>query len=253
MTIRGGLIGATITAFLSWNTGKYNKIGIALRRFKFVRHFISLKKISGLPMMTQYDEPQLNSVASNFFCYSGEPGIGKSYHFQNLVSKESLIRPALYLSFKTVGKDTNFENDVAEQISFGEDGTMIIAEIIRAVKRIGRINRNPERFWLKYLMLNSGFLAAEAGVYFSNWDAMYGMLGLSGVIFGHLYMIYFMQPFLIQSFRRTVPLIVMDDLNKIEQMNMLSEIVRFLKLIEDNAANIMLVSSDEETWSHLRK
>ena len=82
---------------------------------------------------------------------------------------------------------------------------------------------------------------------------MYGMLGLSGVIFSHLYMIYFMQPFLIQSVRRSVPLIVMDDLNKIEQMNMLSEVVRFLKLIEENGANIMLVSSDEETWSHLRK
>lgn len=34
---------------------------------------------------------------------------------------------------------------------------------------------------------------------------------------------------------------------------MLSEVVRFLKLIEENASNIMLVSSDEETWSHLRK
>jgi len=133
---------------------------------------------------------------------------------------------------------------LAEQISFGEDGTMIVAEIIRAVKRIGRINKNPERFWLKYLILNLSFVAGEAGVYFSNWDAMYGMLGLSGVIFGHFYMMYFMQPFLIQSFRRSVPLIVMDDLNKIEQMNMLSEVVRFLKLIEENGANIMLVSSD---------
>lgn len=113
MTIRGGLIGAAITMFLSWNTGKYNKIGIAIRRAKFVRSFIGIKNISGLPMMTHYDEPQLNAVASNFFCYSGEPGIGKSYHFLNLVAKESLIRPTLYLSFKTVGKDTNFENDVA--------------------------------------------------------------------------------------------------------------------------------------------
>lgn len=215
MAIRGGLIGVAITAFLSWNTGKYNKIGLALRRIKFIRHFLSLKKISGLPIMTQYDEPQLKSVASNFFCYSGEPGIGKSYHFQNLVSKESLIRPALYLSFKTVGNNTNFQNDVAEQISFGEDGTAIIAEIIRAVRRVAKINKNPETFWLKYLMLNFCFVAGEAGVYFSSWDAMYGMLGLSGVIIGHIYMIYFLQPFLIQSFRKTVPLIVMDDLNKI--------------------------------------
>jgi hypothetical protein len=55
MTIRGGLIGVAITAFLSWNTGKYNKIGIALRRLKFMRRFISLKKHHGLPIMTNYD------------------------------------------------------------------------------------------------------------------------------------------------------------------------------------------------------
>ena len=87
MMILGGLIGVVITAFLSWNTGRCNKIGLALKRASFVRHFIALKKISGLSIMTRYDEPQLNSVASNFFCYSGEPGIGKSYHFQNLVAK----------------------------------------------------------------------------------------------------------------------------------------------------------------------
>jgi len=143
MTIRGGLIGIAITAFLSWNTGKYNKIRNAIRRTKFVRNFFSIKKIYGLPMMTSYDEPQLNSVASNFFCYSGEPGIGKSYHFQHLVAKESVMRPAMYISFKTVGKDINFDNDIAEQISFGQDGTAIISEIIRAVKRINQINKSP--------------------------------------------------------------------------------------------------------------
>lgn len=108
MVLRGGLIGAAITMFVSWNTGKYNKIGIALRRARFVRYFIGIKNISGLPMMTHYDKPQLNSVVSNFFCYSGEPGIGKSYHFLNLAANESLVRPTLYLSFKTVGKNTNF-------------------------------------------------------------------------------------------------------------------------------------------------
>jgi hypothetical protein len=55
MTIRGGLIGAAITAFLSWNTGKYNRIGLAIKRAKFIRSFISIKKIQGLPMMTHYD------------------------------------------------------------------------------------------------------------------------------------------------------------------------------------------------------
>jgi hypothetical protein len=47
----------------------------------------------------------------------------------------------------------------------------------------------------------------------------------------HVYYINFMGPILRQSFRRTIPVIVFDDLNKIEQMNMLAEIVRFLKLV----------------------
>lgn len=68
---------------------------------------------------------------------------------------------------------------------------------------------------MKYMMVNLGFVAGELGVYFSNWDAVYGMLGLSGVILGHFYTIYFLQPFLIQSFRKSPTLIVMDDLNKI--------------------------------------
>jgi stalled ribosome rescue protein Dom34 len=62
-----------------------------------------------------------------------------------------------------------------------------------------------------------------------------------------------MGPILKQSMRKTIPVIVFDDLNKIEQMNMLAEIVRFLKLVEEQAANIILVSSDEETWSRLRR
>jgi hypothetical protein len=55
MTIRGGLIGAAITAFLSWNTGKYNRIGLAIKRAKFIRSFIAMKKTQGLPLMTNYD------------------------------------------------------------------------------------------------------------------------------------------------------------------------------------------------------
>jgi hypothetical protein len=53
--------------------------------------------------------------------------------------------------------------------------------------------------------------------------------------------------------RGTAPVIVFDDLNKIEQLGMLAEIVRFLKLVEAQAANIILVSSDEETWARLRR
>lgn len=62
-----------------------------------------------------------------------------------------------------------------------------------------------------------------------------------------------MYPFLIQSLRRTCPLIIFDDLNKIEHLNMLTEIVRYLQLLENNIANVVLVSSDEETWAKLRR
>jgi len=41
------------------------------------------------------------------------------------------------------------------------------------------------------------------------------MLALGSMAASHAYMIYFLQPYLIQSIRKSVPLIVMDDLNKI--------------------------------------
>lgn len=34
---------------------------------------------------------------------------------------------------------------------------------------------------------------------------------------------------------------------------MLTEIVRYLQLLENNMANVVLVSSDEETWAKLRR
>jgi hypothetical protein len=41
------------------------------------------------------------------------------------------------------------------------------------------------------------------------------MLALTGIIASHFYYLMFFQPFLIQSLRKTIPLIIMDDLNKI--------------------------------------
>jgi len=71
MTIKGALIGATITAFISWNSGRYSRIGQAIKRFKFSRSFINYKNFKCLSILTNYNEPQLNTVANNFFCYSG--------------------------------------------------------------------------------------------------------------------------------------------------------------------------------------
>jgi hypothetical protein len=55
MTIKGALIGATITAFISWNSGRYSKIGQAIKRFRFIRNFINYKKLKCLPILTNYN------------------------------------------------------------------------------------------------------------------------------------------------------------------------------------------------------
>lgn len=83
--IRGGLIGVAISALVSWNTGRYSRIGSAFRRWRFTRNFILAKQKPVISLFTNYYTPKLNSVMNNFICYSGEAGIGKSYHFQNMV------------------------------------------------------------------------------------------------------------------------------------------------------------------------
>lgn len=62
-----------------------------------------------------------------------------------------------------------------------------------------------------------------------------------------------MQPIMLQAKRGTIPVIVFDDLNKLEHLGMLAEITRFFKLLETRSANLMMISSNEETWSKLRR
>lgn len=46
-----------------------------------MRSFVEQKeKLLSFPI-TNYHHPLLDIVANNFYCYSGEPGIGKSIHF----------------------------------------------------------------------------------------------------------------------------------------------------------------------------
>lgn len=108
MTVKGALIGAVITAFISWNTGRYSRIGTFLKRWRFMRSFVRVKEKPLSFPITNYHHPLLDTVANNFYCYSGEPGIGKSIHFQDLISQESIKRPALYVSFKSMGRENNF-------------------------------------------------------------------------------------------------------------------------------------------------
>lgn len=87
----------------------------------------------------------------------------------------------------------------------------------------------------------------------SSIEAVYGIVLFSTLSLTYLYHLYFIYPLLIQSFRRTCPVIIFDDINKIEHINMLPEIVRYLQLLEHNIANVILVSPDEDTWCKLRR
>ena len=111
--IRGGLIGVAISAFMSWNGGKYSRVSAAFKRWKFTRNFILINPKPLMKLSTNYYTPVLDTVVNNFICFSGEPGIGKSYHFQNMSYQQSGVRPALYLSFKASGRDVTFEEDIA--------------------------------------------------------------------------------------------------------------------------------------------
>ena len=156
--IRGGLIGVAVSAILSWNAGKYSRLGIFRKRWKFIRNFIMVNRKPSIPQIfTHYYTPALDTVVKNFMCYSGEAGIGKSTHFMNLAYNQSGIRPALYLSFKASGRDATFEEDIAEQAEYGGDCPGIISEIIKAGKRIDYINKFPERFWMKTFLTHVAF------------------------------------------------------------------------------------------------
>ena len=72
-------------------------------------------------LFTNYYTPNLSTVMNNFICFSGEAGIGKSYHFQDMAYKNSGVRPAIYIAFKAAGKDTTFEEDLASQVDYGKD------------------------------------------------------------------------------------------------------------------------------------
>lgn len=70
--IRGGLIGVAISALISWNAGKYSRLGIIRKRWQFIRSFIMVnRKPEMSQVFTNYYSPPLDSVVKNFMCYSG--------------------------------------------------------------------------------------------------------------------------------------------------------------------------------------
>lgn len=70
--IRGGLIGVVVSALISWNAGKYSRLGILRKRWKFTRNFIIVNRKPKNPQIfTNYYVPPLDAVVKNFMCYSG--------------------------------------------------------------------------------------------------------------------------------------------------------------------------------------
>lgn len=110
-----------VSALVRWNYGRYSRLGSFFRRMKFIRNFILINKKPLMPIATNYYIPVLDTVMNNFFCFSGEAGIGKSYHFLNLSYAQSGVRPAIYLAFKSSGISESFKEDLAEQINYGGD------------------------------------------------------------------------------------------------------------------------------------
>ena len=102
------MVGAILTSLIGFNAGKYSRLGAVWKKIRFVRKIISPNKKPYLTTFTNYFYPNLKTVTKNYYCFSGEQGIGKSYHFQNMAYLESLVRPALYVSFKACGVNSTF-------------------------------------------------------------------------------------------------------------------------------------------------
>ena len=90
-----------------------------------------------------------------------------------------------------------------------------MSEIIKAIKIIDRINKYPQRFWFKVLLKHIAFISVTYGIAISSIDATYGMIMFGCLATSYIAYLGFIYPLLIQSFRRTCPVLIFDDLNKI--------------------------------------
>lgn len=105
---------------------------------------------------------------------------------------------------------------MAEQAGYGSDHCPgILSEIIKAVKRIDHINKFPHRFWFKIFLSQFAFIGSAYALATSSLEATYGMFIFGAIGVSYIYYLNFTYPLIIQSFRRTCPLIIFDDLNKI--------------------------------------
>lgn len=129
----------------------------------------------------------------------------------------------------------------------------IVGEIVKAVKKIHEINQDPGKYLQKYYLANLAMLGLYGIVFVSSLPIQI-QLGIFAPFFlFHCKYLSFMRPLVVQARRASIPILVFDDLNKLEHLGLLAEITRFFKVIEAKAANIMLISTTEETWSKLRR
>ena len=98
----------------------------------------------------------------------------------------------------------------------------MLSEIIATVRNIHEINTKPYRLWAKVAGAHIGFgWLAEFIVNSQLLDANEGLfLGMLST--AYVYYIYMIYPFIMQSFRRTKPLVIFDDINKIDHMGQLA-------------------------------
>jgi hypothetical protein len=91
-----------------------------------------------------------------------------------------------------------------------------------AVRYINDININPIRFWLKTIGIHVFFIWIGHGIMVSSFLAHNLSIFLGMLITAYIYYFSMFYPFIIQSFRRSKPLIIFDDVNKIDNIGKLA-------------------------------
>lgn len=84
------------------------------------------------------------------------------------------------------------------------------------------MNQNPFKFRFKYCCTQIFFIGIYGLIFQSNLNVYVNCLLYSSAFLSQAYYCHFMGPLLEQCSRATIPILIFDDLNKIEQLNMLA-------------------------------
>lgn len=128
-----------------------------------------------------------------------------------------------------------------------------MGEIVKAIKKIHEINQDPQRYLSKYYLANLAMFGLYGIIFVLSIPIQIQFAIFAPLFLFHCQYLYFMKPLVVQARRASIPILIFDDLNKLEHLGLLAEITRFFKVIEAKSANIMLISTTEEIWSKLRR